>query len=171
MECLDRVNHLSEEAETVHDQRKFLGGRISDDTEMDIQSFTSLRIVKLRFFFKFNFCVKPYVTREPRKDPSNRRLYEHGIYIRHCQESNSQPVPSQVRANPNSHSGFSLEFPEECIISSIKIVDGDDNCPYITQDEYQSQEFEIPSIEVQLPVMKCIMENESNTIAPGWLIS
>ena len=25
------------------------------------------------------FCVKPYVPREPRRDPSNRRLNEHGI--------------------------------------------------------------------------------------------
>ena len=42
-----------------------------------------------------------YVAREPRRDPSNRRLYMNMgmIYIRHCQESNSQPVPSQVRAD------------------------------------------------------------------------
>ena len=40
------------------------------------------------------------MTREPQRDPGNRRLYEHGIYIQHCQESNSQPVPSQVRADP-----------------------------------------------------------------------
>ena len=33
------------------------------------------------------------------KGPSNRRLYEHGICIRHCQDSNSQPVSSQVRAD------------------------------------------------------------------------
>ena len=33
-------------------------------------------------------------TQEPRRDPRNRRLNEHGIYIRHCQESNSQLVPS-----------------------------------------------------------------------------
>ena len=26
-------------------------------------------------------------------------LNEHGIYIRHCQESNSQPVPSQAEAD------------------------------------------------------------------------
>ena len=46
-------------------------------------------------------CIKPYVPREPCWDPSNRRLYEHGIWynIRHCQESSSQPVPSQVRAD------------------------------------------------------------------------
>ena len=31
--------------------------------------------------------------------PSNLRLKEHGIYIRHCQESNSQPVPSQAGAD------------------------------------------------------------------------
>ena len=35
-----------------------------------------------------------YVLRESRRDPSNRRLYEHGIGIRLCQDSNSQPVPS-----------------------------------------------------------------------------
>ena len=34
-----------------------------------------------------------------RRDSSNRKLNEHGIYIQHCQESNSQPVPSQVRAD------------------------------------------------------------------------
>ena len=41
----------------------------------------------------------PTAPREPRRDPSNRRLNEHGIYIRHCQESNSQPVPSQAGAD------------------------------------------------------------------------
>ena len=50
-------------------------------------------------FFKHNFCVKSYVPRELRRDPSYRRLNEHGIYIRHCQESNSQPVPSQAGAD------------------------------------------------------------------------
>ena len=50
-------------------------------------------------FFKHNFCVKLYVPREPRRDPSNRRLSEHGIYIRHCPESSSQPVPSQAGAD------------------------------------------------------------------------
>ena len=52
------------------------------------------------FFFEHNFSVKPYLPREPRRDPSNRRLNEHGIYIRHCQESNSQPILSQAGANP-----------------------------------------------------------------------
>ena len=28
--------------------------------------------------------------------------YKHGIYIRHCQESNSQPVPSQAGTDPTS---------------------------------------------------------------------
>ena len=36
---------------------------------------------------------------ETRRYPSNRRLNEHGIYIRLCQESNSQPVPSQAGAD------------------------------------------------------------------------
>ena len=51
-------------------------------------------------FFQHNFCVKPYVPREPERDPSNHRLNEHGIYIRHCQESNSIPAPSQAEADP-----------------------------------------------------------------------
>ena len=44
--------------------------------------------------------AKLYVPKEPRRNPSNRRLNEHGIYIRYCQESNSQPVSSQVGADP-----------------------------------------------------------------------
>ena len=50
-------------------------------------------------FFQHNFCVKQYVPREPWRDPSNHRLNEHGIYIWHCQESNSQPVSSQAGAD------------------------------------------------------------------------
>ena len=53
-------------------------------------------------FFQHNFCIVPYIPREPRRDPSNCRLYEHGIwyiYIGHCQVSNSQPVRSQVRTD------------------------------------------------------------------------
>ena len=51
-------------------------------------------------FFNTIVCIKPYVPREPRIDTSKRRLIEHEIYIRHCQESNSQPVPSQAGADP-----------------------------------------------------------------------
>ena len=51
-------------------------------------------VLRWNCFFKHNFSVKPYVPREPRRDPSNRRLNEHWIYI--CQESNSRPVPSQA---------------------------------------------------------------------------
>ena len=42
------------------------------------------------------------------RNPSNRRLNEHGIYIRHCQESNSQPVLSQVRADPTRSQWLSV---------------------------------------------------------------
>ena len=45
------------------------------------------------FFFNTIFVSSHnYVPREPRRDPSNPRLNELGIYIQHCQESNSQPV-------------------------------------------------------------------------------
>ena len=52
-------------------------------------------------FFQHNFCVKPYVPREPRRDPSNRigSMNMGYIYIRHCQKSNSRPVPSQAGAD------------------------------------------------------------------------
>ena len=56
-------------------------------------------------FFLNHFCVKSYVPREPRRDPIGI-LRQLGsmimgyIPIRHCQESNSQPVPSQVGADP-----------------------------------------------------------------------
>ena len=45
------------------------------------------------------YLCQAICNRVPR-DSSNRRLYEHGICIRHCQESNPQPVPSQARADP-----------------------------------------------------------------------
>ena len=64
----------------------------------DNSNLTKLMLI-WTFFFQHNFCVQSYVPREPRKDPSNRRLNEHGIYIRHRQESNSQPVPSQAGAD------------------------------------------------------------------------
>ena len=38
---------------------------------------------------------------------------EHGIYIRHCQESNSQPVPSQAGAD-TTRPQFSLTMPAPC---------------------------------------------------------
>jgi hypothetical protein len=56
----------------------------------------------IHLFFKHNFCIKPYVPREPRSESSNRRLYEHKICILHCQDSNSQSFLSQ------EHAGFSI---------------------------------------------------------------
>ena len=50
-------------------------------------------------FFSTQYFCQAICTQEPRRDPSNRRLNEHGIYIRHCQESNSQLVPSQAGAD------------------------------------------------------------------------
>ena len=66
-----------------------------------VTAITGSQWSRKQTFFKHNLCIKPYVPRESRKDPSNRRLIEHGIYIRHCQESISQPVPSQTGANTN----------------------------------------------------------------------
>ena len=50
--------------------------------------------------FLTQFLCQAICTQRTPKGPSNRRLNEHGIYIRHCQESNSQPVPSQAGADP-----------------------------------------------------------------------
>ena len=58
-----------------------------------------IEYIYLFTIFQHNFCVKPYALREPRRDPSKRRLNEHGMCIRQCQESNSQPVPSQAGAD------------------------------------------------------------------------
>ena len=52
-----------------------------------------------KYFLNSIFVSKPYVPKKPRRDPSNRRLHEHGIYISHCQESNPQPVLSQAGAD------------------------------------------------------------------------
>ena len=64
------------------------------DSTMSLNTMTvTLNMGNVYFlFFQHNFCVKPYVPREPRRNPSNRRFNEHGIYIRHCQELNSQHV-------------------------------------------------------------------------------
>ena len=51
-----------------------------------------------QMFFQHNFCVKLYVPGEPRRDPSDRRLNKHGIWCIFVR--NSQPVMSQVRADP-----------------------------------------------------------------------
>ena len=75
----------------------------------------------LVFFFKTQFLCQAICTQRTRRDPSNRRLNEHGIYIRHCQESNSQPVPSQAGADttrPQCH-----PRPLVFCTSSIKILD------------------------------------------------
>ena len=59
------------------------------------------KIIQTMYVTFFNtIFVSRYVPREPQRDQSNRRLNEHGIYIRHCHESNSQPVLSQVQADP-----------------------------------------------------------------------
>ena len=51
-------------------------------------------------FFQHNFCIKPYV---PRENPEGTRVIVGSVkmkyIIRHCQDSNSQPVPSQVCAD------------------------------------------------------------------------
>ena len=55
--------------------------------------------------FQHNFCIKPIVLGEPQRDRSNRRLYEDGICIRHCQDSNSQSVQCVERVPiPLGHS-------------------------------------------------------------------
>ena len=55
--------------------------------------------ISMKFINIIFVSCNMYIPREPRRDTSHR-LNEHGIYIRYCQESNSQPVPFQVRADP-----------------------------------------------------------------------
>ena len=73
------------------------------------------------YHIQFLCREKPYVPREPQRDPSNRRLNEHGIYIRHCQESNSQPVLSQAGADttrPQFVDTVSVLHPTKCNTNS-----------------------------------------------------
>ena len=46
---------------------------------------------RISWFFLTQILYQAICTQRTRKNPSNRRLYEHGICIRHCQDSNSQP--------------------------------------------------------------------------------
>ena len=50
-------------------------------------------IMKCGRFFKHNFCVKPYVPREPRRDPNNRRLNAHGVWSWSPESSWFRKVP------------------------------------------------------------------------------
>ena len=65
-----------------------------------LEIYKIIQTMYVTFFNTIFVSSHRYVPREPRRNQSNRRLNEHGIYIRHCQESNSQPVPSQVQADP-----------------------------------------------------------------------
>ena len=59
-----------------------------------------LQILFLNFNLFFNtIFVSSQMYPETCWYPSNRSLNEHEIYIRNCQESNSQPVPSQAGAD------------------------------------------------------------------------
>ena len=75
------------------------------DTAVNLNSYQTICINIYIYFNTIFVSIHAYVpicTQEPRRNLSNRRLneHEHGIYIRHCQESNSQPVPSQAGADP-----------------------------------------------------------------------
>ena len=63
-----------------------------------VVSSTTGSVVRFGSLFFNTVFVSSHMYPGTQRDPSNRRLYEHGICIRHCQDSNSQPVPSQVRA-------------------------------------------------------------------------
>ena len=86
-----------QEVEDENDDTLISANDDEDEEEEEEERFV---VLNWNHVFLNNSCVKPYVPREPRRNPSNRRLNEHGIYIRHCQESNSQPVPSQVGVDP-----------------------------------------------------------------------
>ena len=79
------------------------GGLIAEtvlqrDKNYENISWMSLHVCFFIFFSKTIFCIKPNVPSQPKRNPSNRRLLEHGICIRRGQDSNSQPVPSRILA-------------------------------------------------------------------------
>ena len=70
---------------------------------LEINFFLIYSIFWIQFYLIFfnTIFVSRHMYPENSEDPSNHRLNEHRIYIRHCQESNSQPVPSQAGADPS----------------------------------------------------------------------
>ena len=84
-----------------------------------------IHMPKNSIFFLTQFLCQAICTQEPRRNPSNRRLNEHGIYIRHCQESNSQPVPSQAGADTTRPLTDNLYFTLFSRYSALKIQDLD----------------------------------------------
>ena len=64
-----------------------------------ISPMTAVTVSFFSFFFNTDFCVEPYV---PSRTPKGPKVIvgsmNMGHYIRQCQESNSQPVPSQAGA-------------------------------------------------------------------------
>ena len=57
----------------------------------------------LLYFFKHNFCVKPENPEGTQVIVGSMNMGYIILYIRHCQESNSQPVPSQAEPIPLGH--------------------------------------------------------------------
>ena len=66
----------------VSEEGRFILTTVTNQTsELTVGNTENMRTVCVSYiFFKHNFCVKPYVPREPRRDPSNHKLYEHGIW-------------------------------------------------------------------------------------------
>ena len=73
----------------------------------EVHSFGGMLILLTQFL-----CQAICTQRTPKGPKYNRRLNEHGIYIyiRHCQESNSQSVPSQAGADPTRPVSNSCEM-------------------------------------------------------------
>ena len=65
-----------------------------------------------QFLYQAAICTYP-------ENPSNRRLYEHEICIRHCRGLNSQPVRSRVCADLNRAQGRTSLWPSGQVITLL----------------------------------------------------
>ena len=69
-------------------------------------------VMKITFFFFFqhNFCVKPYVPREPRKDPSNRGSMSMGYISDTARNRTHNLFRPKQESIPLSHSDSYVEW-------------------------------------------------------------
>ena len=96
-ERLERLNRFRIQVSFSIYQRMMILLFVQQESIFQQESlFFATSLMHVVIFFFNTIFVSSHMYPENPKDPSNRRLNEHGIYIRHCQESNSQPVPSQA---------------------------------------------------------------------------
>ena len=107
----------------------FLFGRFLGNFQIGYE-FTIL------FAFLHNFCIKPYVPREPRRDSSNRWLYENGIWLYNISDTTRIRTHNQFHSKCTSNllgqsesvtDTFRSSWKPEILFSAISVQNHEDN--------------------------------------------